>query len=72
MKTSSGNSEMIPGWQVKVPPSTLQGQSADWANWIETKIEKQKIEIFRKIIFADVWQGQTNPECWSRSCCLRL
>ena len=54
---------MIPGWQVRVPPSTLQGQSDDWADTHTEKITKrQKIPILNKIIFVSVDKQITNVE----------
>ena len=52
---------MIPGWQVRVPPSTLQGQSDDWAE-TEKITERQKIPILNKIIFVSVDKQITNVE----------
>jgi hypothetical protein len=52
---------MIPGWQVRVPPSTLQGQSDDWAE-TEKITERQKIPILNKIIFVSVDKRITNVE----------
>ena len=52
---------MIPGWQVRVPPSTLQGQSDDWAE-TEKITKRQKIPILNKIIFVSVDKRITNVE----------